>query len=223
LPPPIDPKYWAADGFKRCNKCEQVQPVSEYYEKKGTVDGYAHPCKTCTKAQQRRYYEANQEKKVAYSREWHRQNPEKAKARSAKYRERIGRERQHQRWISMTPEERAEFNRRQRAARAANPERFRLYDLKRRLKKFGVTLEEYNALLELQGGVCAICQGPPNGKDPDIYHVDHDHETGKLRGLLCSSCNNGLGCFRDNTDSIQKALAYLADPPFRRIAEGTLF
>jgi hypothetical protein len=54
-----------------------------------------------------------------------------------------------------------------------------------------------------QGGVCAICGRP----DPE--HVDHDHETGAVRGILCFNCNGGLGQFRDDIDALQCAAVYL--------------
>lgn len=216
MPPANDLKYQAVDGLKCCRKCERILPVEKFYKKKGAVDGYNYSCKECVSDRGRKHYQANREQRIAYSKEWYRKNPEKAKARHAAYWEREGRERQHQRWESMTSAERAKYNQQQREARAADPERFRRYDLKRRLRKFGVTLEQYGALMGIQGGVCAICQGPPNGKD-DVFHADHDHETGILRGLLCHSCNTSLGHFRDDVRVLQRAIDYLREPPFHRV------
>src|SRR2546423_5792224 len=60
-------------------------------------------------------------------------------------------------------------------------------------RKFGLTLEEYDEMLAAQEGGCAICgEAPEEGK---ILHIDHDHETGLVRGLLCQRCNHGLGLF----------------------------
>ncbi len=59
-------------------------------------------------------------------------------------------------------------------------------------------------LVAEQGGLCAICQRP----DPE--HVDHDHETGKVRGILCFNCNGGLGQFKDDLDALLAAATYLA-------------
>ncbi len=66
-----------------------------------------------------------------------------------------------------------------------------------------------------QGGVCAICQRPPWGKSARGSYikrlsVDHDHETGKPRGLLCSQCNFGVGNFRNNPEWLDRAIHYLA-------------
>ena len=68
-----------------------------------------------------------------------------------------------------------------------------------------LTDAEYNVLLERQGGSCAIC----GEKSRDRLVVDHDHETGAVRGLLCSHCNLGLGLCRDNPVRINAAVAYL--------------
>lgn len=74
-------------------------------------------------------------------------------------------------------------------------------------KKFGIQLEEYEALLARQTGKCAICRRPPDevraGKS---LAVDHDHESGKIRGLLCDPCNLALGCFQDNLDLFRSAI-----------------
>lgn len=57
--------------------------------------------------------------------------------------------------------------------------------------RYGITADEYDAMLDKQGGVCAICGSPPRGQKR--LHVDHDHETGVVRGLLCHVCNVWLG------------------------------
>jgi hypothetical protein len=76
----------------------------------------------------------------------------------------------------------------------------------RRLRQYGFTVEEYEDLLASQQGVCAICGGPPGARS---LHVDHDHQTGENRGLLCHNCNIGLGNFRDDPDLLLAAAAYL--------------
>jgi len=65
-----------------------------------------------------------------------------------------------------------------------------------------------------QNGVCAICSGGETVKTRGTLRrlaVDHDHETGKVRGLLCNRCNNGLGNFRDDPDLLREAIAYLQE------------
>jgi len=84
-------------------------------------------------------------------------------------------------------------------------------DLKRR---FGISLEDYEAMLEKQNGVCAVCGNPETVIDsrtnePRSLAVDHCHTTKKVRGLLCMGCNQGLGNFRDNPEFLAKAISYL--------------
>ncbi len=72
---------------------------------------------------------------------------------------------------------------------------------------YGISIQEYRRLLESQGGGCAICGTPPkNGK---WLCVDHDHETKKIRGLLCNRCNCGIGYFDNSTKLIHLARKYL--------------
>lgn len=70
-------------------------------------------------------------------------------------------------------------------------------------KTYSISLEEYNEMLQKQNGLCWIC-----GESSDLV-VDHDHESGKVRGLLCNLCNTSLGGFKDNIVSLEKAIAYL--------------
>ena len=74
--------------------------------------------------------------------------------------------------------------------------------------KFGLLEEEYNKLLLNQNNKCAICNEQTIGK---YLHVDHCHETNKIRGLLCGNCNRGLGLFKDNPEFTAKATAYLKE------------
>ena len=92
----------------------------------------------------------------------------------------------------------------QREYRRKYPERTKGYDLKRRL---GLSLDGYNALVQNQNNLCAICHGPEtfNGS----LSVDHSHDTGKVRGLLCTNCNRGLGHFKDSLLYLKSAIEYL--------------
>lgn len=82
-------------------------------------------------------------------------------------------------------------------------------------KKYGITLERYEELRQSQGGGCAICgRTEPIGRasavvDDVWLHVDHNHETGQVRGLLCTNCNHSLGGFGDDPAILRRAAAYL--------------
>jgi Recombination endonuclease VII len=75
---------------------------------------------------------------------------------------------------------------------------------------YGITKKEYETLLANQNSLCAIC-GEVEQKFKRALAVDHDHKTGKVRGLLCSSCNQGLGHFRDSLVLLKSAQNYLGE------------
>jgi hypothetical protein len=94
--------------------------------------------------------------------------------------------------------------------RKRNPDLAKNSDLKR---SYGITLAQYEAMLATQGGKCAICKGPERTRDKDggprRMPVDHDHNTGKVRGLICTHCNRALGMFKDNVEILKAAIAYV--------------
>lgn len=75
-------------------------------------------------------------------------------------------------------------------------------------RTFGISADEFDALLASQGGVCAICRQLPERGVAGL-HLDHDHETGEVRGIVCQPCNHGLGLFRDDPATLERAAAYL--------------
>jgi len=78
----------------------------------------------------------------------------------------------------------------------------RKYHLKRRYR---LTLEEFDRLVERQGGLCAICREAP------ATDVDHDHKTGRVRGILCEPCNGTIGLFHDDPAIVRRAIDYLIE------------
>lgn len=74
--------------------------------------------------------------------------------------------------------------------------------------QYGITLAEYNAMLEAQNYKCAICNNEDEVEGRRLA-IDHCHNTGKIRGLLCGKCNRGLGLFYDNKKLLQSAIKYL--------------
>lgn len=74
------------------------------------------------------------------------------------------------------------------------------------MKRYGIDHAEFLRMEEAQGGVCKICHKPPSY---GYLHVDHDHNTGEVRGLLCRSCNLGLGMFKDCALKLYHAMQYL--------------
>ena len=85
-------------------------------------------------------------------------------------------------------------------------EDFKRRNKEQRLKRtYGLTVEQYNYLVETQNNLCAICSTDLG----DCPLVDHDHNTGKVRGLLCHPCNTGISMLKDNENNLLSAIAYL--------------
>lgn len=100
--------------------------------------------------------------------------------------------------------------------RDENPKKYYKRSRQSRLYRYGLTENDYQDLLKKQNGVCAICGRESNGRkskfdDTIKLHVDHDHATGKVRGLLCTKCNMAIGGFDENISIIKKAIQYLEE------------
>jgi Recombination endonuclease VII len=82
-----------------------------------------------------------------------------------------------------------------------------------RVRNFGISREQYEEMLKRQNGVCAICHQPETARSRSggekLLGVDHEHETGRVRGLLCYRCNVALGYLKDDADVLLSAVAYL--------------
>lgn len=168
--------------LKVCTVCGELkEPEAFNVNAMGTL-GRNSLCKACEAERRRAQYVANLDHRRALSRK---------NARAA-YVRNPDRHREHaQRW------------------REANPDKLKITARKNRLRRaYNISLETYEGLLAAQGGVCAICGGAPNGIG-ECYHVDHDHATGAIRGLLCHSCNTGIGALGDDPDRLRKAVTYL--------------
>ena len=141
------------------------------------------------KAYKKAYREKNKEKEKAYAKAYREKNKEEikayAKASKEKNREKI-----------------KAYNK---AYCEKNKERKKANQLKR---SFGIGLHEYNLMLTEQKGKCACC-GIHQNELTMSFAVDHDHDTGLIRGLLCGNCNTAIGKLGDNIEGLMKALNYL--------------
>jgi hypothetical protein len=170
---------------------------------------------------QKRYYTEHREERIEQARvRVQDRSPEQTAARKEYMRQyRLA---NLEKW-NRTPEQKAKINARKREQYAARPDlqeyartmarRWQQENPERRksqrLKIFGLTLDQYLQMLESQNGACAIC-GYSDLSDPKVFPVvDHCHQTGKVRGLLCMSCNQALGKFRDSPTSLAMAILYL--------------
>lgn len=131
----------------------------------------------------KRWREKNLEKAAAMGAAWRLANREKIRQSQKKWRDRTG------------------YNQK----RKENGSSDRL-----QLKRYGLTQESFDQLLAKQGGVCAICARPDAGsKTASRLYVDHCHNSNRVRGLLCRSCNVMLGCAHDKPELLMKGAAYL--------------
>jgi len=155
-----------------------------------------------------------------YSKEWAARNPEKTKAIKLRYYNK-NKERLNAESRAYRADHREQMAVATRAWEKANPELVSMQRVRRRIKAmnakingdlkyhYDITLEAYNEALKAQGGVCYICKKLEVTSRTNRLVVDHDHSTGKIRGLLCHRCNCGLGYFKDDPVLIEKALDYL--------------
>lgn len=116
-------------------------------------------------------------------------------------------------WVRDHPDEARE---RWRKGYRRNAERIRREKLAQHYRrKYGLTIEQRDQMLERQGGLCAICRRKPVGGG--VLHVDHCHATGVVRALLCTKCNTLIGLADENPDTLRAAIDYLSAP---RSGEG---
>ena len=139
------------------------------------------------------------EEKREYMHKWHAEHPDQMREWRAKH---PGYDRDR---YASNPEKYKEANRKSNEKHQEKVRgRIRKYNLKR---KYGLTLVVFEEMLAAQGGACALCGESPHADHP--LHVDHDHDTGVIRGLLCGHCNRMLGCAKDNPVTLRAAADYL--------------
>ena len=142
------------------------------------------------KANRKRYAEANREKVRIAAAEWAKNNPERRKAYATEY----------------VKKNAARIKARRAAYHQKNKEATREALLR---KLYGISGADKKRLLQSQGDRCAVCLTDTPTKNGWV--VDHDHTTGKVRGILCSPCNSGIGQLRDDVDIVARAVAYLKE------------
>ena len=94
--------------------------------------------------------------------------------------------------------------------RRENPKAAQYRDNRNLVVNHGITMEQFQEMSKLQNDVCAICQEPHKEESNfKRLHVDHDHITKQIRGLLCTNCNTALGLFKDDLERMKRAIRYL--------------
>lgn len=176
--------------IKKCSICKVDLPLSNFYLDNRSKDKKGRECKTCVKRKVDLWTKENYDKKLETIKNWNRQDLNKEKRRLYRLkwqRENRGKMSEIRRnWVLNNPTK--EKNR-------------------RLVYSTGITLEQYEEMLKNQNGVCCICNHI--SEDGRQLCVDHCHNTGKIRGLLCNKCNAGIGFFKDRIDVLSSAINYL--------------
>jgi thiol-disulfide isomerase/thioredoxin len=183
---------------KICTKCKIEKDAADFWSGRTW-------CKSCDKEKNARWYENNHQKALDKAYRWKEKNPDKARravknwvAKNSDRVKKLGRD-----WYVKNRElclRRASQSQKKRYSTTIRNEQLKT--------KYGISLEKYNKMFRDQSGNCAIC-GKNRSQERRDLGVDHDHVTGKVRGLLCSKCNSALGMFCDNIEIVRKALKYL--------------
>ena len=176
---------------KICTNCGIEKKLSEFTKLKISKDKYAYWCKECDKNRHKISYLNNKDIHKKRGKKYRNSNKEKLKEYSKSYRKK----------------NKNQIN----EYRLNNLDKLKNLSLKR---NFGITLEEYNKMLEQQNGVCAICREKESLIDKRSnklrkLSVDHCHHTNKIRDLLCLRCNSILGYSKDNINLLTNAINYL--------------
>jgi hypothetical protein len=173
--------------MKRCSRCGDKKPIEAFTKRKASKDGLRHRCKIC-EHQSDKEYRARNPGQVKTKNDRH-NSLRRQRRFDPRFRESVLLQ-DRKRTASLTPELRAKKKARERS-----------YTLR---KKYGITLSQYLAILDSQKGRCAVCE-----KALKKPHVDHDHKTGRVRGILCAACNVAIAQLGDSPEGILRAMIYL--------------
>lgn len=206
-----------------CCKCEQLKPISEFNKDKSKKHGFTYRCKDCISSARRTGRKPNSAARTAQISEYMKLRHAVARApvlalmaeekkactkckeikSLSLFTKDAGQPRGYR--SSCKDCNRAYYNRVAREYFHANKEKISSKAIwYNRKSQFGLTREKYFEVLSSQNNACAICK-----KASDKMRVDHNHETGKFRGLLCHKCNSGIGLLGDNVTIIKNAAEYL--------------
>ena len=207
--------------MKKCRSCKQEKPLEDFRVDPRKKDGHYATCRGCliSAADARRLTRPPVTSKQCKTCQLERSADEfgidrstrdglRASCKGCRIQE------GHDYFAGLPEEEKKKRLERTAQWRRNNPEAYRAACIKSsRKQKYGIDEPTYREMLEQQGHRCAICgreeTARTNGRDVDHLSVDHDHATGAIRELLCSGCNKGLGCFRENPAILEAAAEYL--------------
>jgi hypothetical protein len=193
------------EDIKRCGHCELDKPIGDFYNDASRYDGKAHTCKACMKE----YADAHKDMQKQRSKKWYEDNKEYANAKNAKWKidnrehklelDRAYRERnaEHIKELQKAWHEKHKDTQKTKA---------RTYHLK---TKFGLSEKQFDSLMKAQHNACAVCRLTFDLTVKVLSpHVDHCHNAGHVRGLLCGNCNSAEGLL-GSIDNVKSLLKYM--------------
>ena len=193
--------------FRTCTKCGLVKRLEEFSRHKNGKYGRKPGCKACDAARHAAQFVPKpvdeEAKRIRYTKHW--DDPKLCRKCGAR-------------------KDRSEFHKLrdgkygpvlQNRCKPCQRTETRRYAI---VRAYGITVEEYDAMLAAQGGVCAVCKRPERavrGGKPLLMPVDHDHRTGRARGIPCHACNRAIGLLGDDPDRIRALIRHLQGLPPR--------
>lgn len=177
---------------KICKQCRIQKSLDDFYSHPQTRDKKHPECKACHSDRQRARYLSNKDSIKEYTRAYRKKNREAVNANLRRY----------------YKENASILKAKKKLNYYKNPAKYIAQTRAVMLKgKYGITPIQYDEMHNRQKGRCVICGSTPKARAR--LDVDHNHQTGKVRGLLCMNCNAGLGHFRDSENLLRFALHYL--------------
>lgn len=168
-------------GERVCTKCATEKPVAEFAFANKARTYRRGDCRSCQYEGSKRRRLRDPDRWKAYTRKWSKENASKRREASARYR------------LNHPDKPRADH-----------------------VARYGISVGDYEQMVLAQAGVCAACGEPERRVDPRTKRtrrlaIDHCHDTGRVRGLLCTRCNTTLGVFNEDLVALARLLAYLAE------------
>ena len=198
---------------KTCATCGKTKPTTEFHKDRSKPDGLNAYCKLCTIAKQKTNLAKPPRRAAPEGMKWcgrckQHKTPDQFHNRTGTFDGLDKRCKQcayelHDEWRRKNLPKTREASRKW---RSENPRLAKDYKLR---SNYGIPLGTYDKMLTEQGGRCAICGATDPGGAGD-FHVDHCHDRGNVRGLLCHNCNIGIGHFKHDQSLLLKAISYLA-------------
>jgi len=175
--------------MKKCNTCKKLLSTVNFGVHRRAKDGFNHTCKKCLKI----YRDKNKTKRSSYDKENYKSNRTKKVLYQKNY----------------YKCNRSDILAYQEAVR--NKDSYKLYSYACGINRlYNVSTSFIQSLMDKQKGCCDICnESLVNPWSTSRYHIDHNHITGEVRGLLCSGCNSGIGMLKEDINNLQSAIEYL--------------